>query len=507
MNKTRIFKPGTRHPSPEQKPDSGHGANGTGHHSGEPEAKPFPLHCLPQSIGAMARAIAETERTPAALAGVCTLGFLSASLGRGLQIQSGPGRFTRGNLFLVASAESGSGKSETFRHAARPFFEFEAEALERWRVSKSPGLAAEKDILESEIRTLGAKAGKLELAGERADLKQKLQEKKAALAKLEAELHAPSFTVEDVTTEKLAALLAANGEALASVSSDAGSIVNNLLGRYSKGERTDETIYLKGWSGDFCRVDRVKNPEPILLKSPCLAALWLVQPDKVESLLAVQSLSDGGLIPRVLVCHTNAEPLEIEGETPATPARTLSAYVKTIRGLLERYRLADEAETIQPSVEARAALNAHFNEIVRRRRADLRDVGTFAARWGEQAWRLAVCLHAGTWGAEAHEQGLELDTAERAIELAEWFASQQLEILAGGRYAARRKKRDEVLELLAENPKGITGRDVQRARITRTADEARELLAMLETEGALHGADLQPEGGGHVSRVFTRHVR
>jgi hypothetical protein len=48
---------------------------------------------------------------------------------------------------------------------------------------------------------------------------------------------------------------------------------------------------------------------------------------------------------------------------------------------------------------------------------------------------------------------------------------------------------------------------VQRARITRTADEARELLAMLETEGALHGADLQPESGGHVSRVFTRHVR
>ena len=206
MNQTRIFKPGTRRPDTEQKPDSGHGSNGAGHHSGEPEAKPFPLHTLPESVAAMARAIADTERTPAALAGVCTLGFLSASIGRGLQIQSGPARFTRGNVYLLGSAESGSGKSETFRHAAKPFNEFEGDLLEAWRASTLPGLAAEKDMLEAEMRKLQREAGNAESADERGEIKAKLEAKKAALAGIEAQLHAPAFTVEDVTTEKLASL-------------------------------------------------------------------------------------------------------------------------------------------------------------------------------------------------------------------------------------------------------------------------------------------------------------
>ena len=95
-------------------------------------------------------------------------------------------------------------------------------------------------------------------------------------------LHSPRLCCEDVTSEKLAVMIAQNGEQLASLSADAGGIVNNLLGRYSKLDRTDEGIYLKAFSGDNCRVDR-QGREPVLLQRPCLAALWLVQPDKLET--------------------------------------------------------------------------------------------------------------------------------------------------------------------------------------------------------------------------------
>jgi hypothetical protein len=150
-------------------------------------------------------------------------------------------------------------------------------------------------------------------------------------------------------------------------------------------------------------------------------------------------------------------------------------------------------------------LNGHFDSIVERwESGETRDVASYAARWGEQAWRLAVCLHAGEWGAQAHEQTLEVETAARAIELAEWFAAQQLEILSAGRAEGRRKKRDEVLSLLADNPKGIRASDVYRARICRDADEAHALLAAMETEGKLAGTESQPEGGGHVTRLFTK---
>ncbi len=217
-------------------------------------------------------------------------------------------------------------------------------------------------------------------------------------------------------------MLAHNGEQLASLSADAGEIVNVLLGRYNKLDRTDEGVYVKAFTGDCCKVDR-QISEPVLLESPCLSALWLTQPDKLESLLAERSLSDGGLIPRFLVCHTHCEAREIIKDAPKISASVEKDYTNLIRTLLETYRLADEPFTIEPTSEALEAMNAHHNAIVKRRRADLRDVTIYVARWNEQAWRIAVCLHAGLHGAHAHEHALELDTAKRAIELADWFAS------------------------------------------------------------------------------------
>ena len=149
-------------------------------------------------------------------------------------------------------------------------------------------------------------------------------------------------------------------------------------------------------------------------------------------------------------------------------------------------------------------MKEHFNGIVGRRLGDLRDVTTFAARWNEQAWRIAVCLHAGLFGEQAGNRPIEIDTARNAIALADWFAGQQLQILSAGRHAARQSLRDQVLGLLADTPAGITARDVQRARIKGTADEGHALLASLEGEGELAGRDAMPEGGGTLSRIYTK---
>ena len=135
---------------------------------------------------------------------------------------------------------------------------------------------------------------------------------------------------------------------------------------------------------------------------------------------------------------------------------------------------------------------------------DLHDVNIYASRWNEQAWRIAVVLHAALHGAHAHEYKLELDTANRAIEIADWFAQQQVEILSAGREKARRELWDEVLSLLGKKPQGIRASDVYRARIVRTADEAHALLHEMELDGELIGRDEQPESGGHVTRIFTR---
>ena len=487
------------------RPGSGPKASGAGHSDdeGEDTPSPFPLQHLPPVARTMAEAITRTERTPETLAGCCVLGILSASIGAGLQVKSGPDRLTRGNLYIMASAASGTGKSETYRHAAKVLYDYADEKVKHWQAEILPGLRADLEILETKIGRLKKDLGKGKPAVEREEIRDEMVAKKRALKDTEDKMLAPAMYCEDVTTEKLAVMLAHNQEQLASLSPDAGSIVNNLLGRYSKLDRTDEGIYLKAFSGDNCRVDR-QGREPVLLVRPCLAALWLVQKDKVETLLGKAELTDGGLIPRLLICHTRAQPLPIVEGVAGIPAATADAWAALVVKLLNTLRMAGEPFTIEPEPEALRMMNEHHNRIVERRKGDLQDVTTYAARWNEQAWRIAVCLHAGLHGEDAVARMLSADTAASAITIADWFAGEQLQILARGRHAARRAKRDEVLKLLADTPKGITAREVQRAHIADRADEAHTLLASMEADEELAGKDSKPEGGGHITRTFIK---
>jgi len=196
----------------------------------------------------MGRAVCKTVRVLESLPGCCTLGILSTAIGKGLQVKSGANRVTRGNLYVLASAESGSGKSETFRHIAKPFIEFETELVERWKAEIQPELLAERKILEAEIAKLTKSAGDADGSTQREEIRAELKEKLAALDSVETKLRQPALSCEDVTGEKLAVLLAHNREQLASLSADALAVVNILLGRYNKLDRTDEGIYLKAFT-------------------------------------------------------------------------------------------------------------------------------------------------------------------------------------------------------------------------------------------------------------------
>jgi hypothetical protein len=308
--------------------------------------------------------------------------------------------------------------------------------------------------------------------------------------------------VEDITSESLAVLLQNRGECLASISADAGVIFNVLLGRYGKKDRTDDNIYLKAFSGDLCRVNR-QGRGRVVLKLPCLAALWLTQPDKVDSLLKVRSLSTGGFLPRFLVCHTGAKAQPIPENAVRISPDTANAWTQIVRGLLHTFRGASRPLTFAPVRGAQQALDEHCNSIVERRKNELRDIGLFAARRNEQTWRIAVCLHAGICGDEAAGHSLGVETAEKAIKLADWFATCQMEILAGKQSEPRRPEFEQALALLVDTPEGIRASDIYRKRIVSPAKEAHSLLKRMEAEGELLSRSEKPEGGGHISRIYT----
>lgn len=449
----------------------------------------------------MARAIAAAERVPVSLTGCCVLGILSATIGAGLEVRSGAQRKTRGNLYLVPSADSGTGKSEAKRHASSPLDNFEQELIDNWKKTIRPRLQVQQQTL---VLDMAQAKGELKSATgiQREEIQHRMEKAQARLNELEGELKEPALQTNDATSEAVADLLEKNGETLSSISSDAGKVIQLVLGRYTDG-KTDEILYVCGYTGDSVRVHRKSSP-PINLKHPCLTVLWLVQRDKIEKLLSERSLVDGGLAPRLLICHTDCQPAHITGEQYVIPGEVLSAYESLIRDLLQTYRQAAEAQTIEPTPAAMQLFTDHHNRIVDRRLSDLKDITSYAARWTEQAWRISVVLHAALHGAQAHEHHLSAETAQNAITIADWFAAQQLDILKGGRWQAKRDQQKEALYLLADIPEGITARDVQRARIAKTPKEASDLLAAMEQDGKLEHRDITPEHGGRTSRLYTR---
>jgi hypothetical protein len=446
-------------------------------HVGHFAPAPFPLHCFPPVPQSMARAISESTLVPDNLSGACVLGILSASLGKGIQVQSGPDRLTRGNLYIVLSALSGTGKSEAFRHAAAPFQSIEEGIIDTWTRFDYPSLQADKQVLEIKIKDLEWQISKNTKANNSsvvADLKTDLASKLAELSNVEKRIHAPSLIVEDVTVEKLAVLLSCNNETLSSLSPDAGVIINNILGRYSNFRRTEETIYLKAYSGDPCKVDRQSRP-PVSLKLPCINVLWLLQPDKIDTLFSEKMLTEGGLAPRLITFHSGAEPQDIpENSTCVDPAIS-DAYTLLIKRLTAAYRLfSGQPYVVTPTQEAGCALRAHHNSIAQKRRGELRDITIYPARWTEQAWRISTCFHAALHGADAHNHQLAIETANNAIELSDWFAAQQLEILKSRRSDVRLNRAKSLLSCVLNYGGSQTVRELAR-RNKFGGDECREL--------------------------------
>lgn len=421
--------------------------------SAEMAGEPFPLDCLPGAAGAMAREVTRAALVPETLAGMNALGFLSAAVGGGLEVNSGGDRRTRGNLFLLPVAASGTGKGQSFGLIAEPFLKREAARVDEWQRQDRPQGRADMAVAKARLARLEAEARKPLKPEEKAGLLVEMREAHAEQDRAERALHEPAWSTEQATKEAIESLFAiATREQLASLSAEARGAVDVLMGRYR--EATDEGIFLAGYSGDPVKIHRKGSP-PVVLARPCLTVLWALQPDKLRELLESPAMSESGLLPRCLMADTKAEPQEEPEQRQAVPEAVKAAWAALIETLLDEYHEPDlPPRVIQPEPAAAALLRDYANETVRRRKrgGDLEDVAIYAARWAENAWRLAVVLHAAEHGEDAWRVSLSAATAERALRLMRWFAAESLRILAAGREDRLAKRLDKLRELLALRP-------------------------------------------------------
>lgn len=304
----------------------------------EPERPPFPMDALPPTLALIAKGIARTARVPERLTGPCVLGVVSAAIGAGLEVRSGPSRTTRANLYLMVSAESGTGKTSTFERIAAPLLDFQRDRQEIWRDDTNPRLRAELALLKREIESLEKKAPKTDDPHERERIRGEIQFKLALQDKFTQQNVEPVLLAQDITTERLASMVHEHGEVMFSASSDCRKVIDNLMGRYANSDTTDESFYLAGYSGDHVRVDR-GNRAAVNLHRPCLGLLWFGQPDLVDNLFGADTLAQSGFLPRLLLCHSEAKPQPIVEANENLSGTIQDDWQTLVTALLSQYRL------------------------------------------------------------------------------------------------------------------------------------------------------------------------
>jgi hypothetical protein len=316
----------------------------------EPEAEPFPIECLPPDIALMVRAVATALLVPDSLPGLMALAIVAAGIGKGLVLDWRPGKNpTPANLFIIPTAESGSGKSECFKILAAVFMAFERAMQEHWRKETLPLLQTDLRFHETQLKKLDRKLGKDSTSADETDrLRGEMKYHLAFVEELKSKLHEPQLSIQDATVEKAATVMHWNGETLFSVSGDARKLVDNLLGRYSANKKiADDAIYLNSFSGDDVKVDR-QGREGVRLANPCLTLLWALQPDALNLLLNEDSLQQGGFLARCLLAHTRAEPQHIGSEINPILDDTRAHWENLVRNLLITYRQPSTSPDLEP---------------------------------------------------------------------------------------------------------------------------------------------------------------
>jgi hypothetical protein len=457
------------------------------------EEKPFPVKCLPPDAQNYLREICRVDGVGEALPGACMLGTLSMALGSGGELYNGRHR-VRGNLFVLGAARSGTGKSVVFNRVVQPFLDCEKSLVKNWRENVLPGLKAKIRMLKQRQDTLHKQASKHPQTSE-AGL-QELTDIERQLTELERGLQEPCLVFGEATREKIVQLVSlSHRETLASASAEARGCINALMGRYNA--KTDEDVFVALWTGDYYKLSRIQRPDTVL-HNPCLSLLWLVQPDLLDQLLSIDGMSESGLLARTLLFEVSSIPQEIRTDIPINQS-AVHGWQELVTWLASAsyFRPTPYMFSCPPEV---VALMATFNTSLLERRTpggDLADVDIFAARWVEQTWRIMLVLHA----AKQHGQPnaiVSTDTAREAIQLMDWFATQQLLLLT----SRREKKRDERFEVLVDvlrrkPDQSCSLRDMRRRHHFQEA-EVRKIVQ--DHPDILVIKDLKPQGPGRPSQ-------
>jgi len=238
----------------------------------------------------------------------------------------------------------------------------------------------------------------------------------------------PRLLVDDCTPEKLSDILAEQGGRIALLTSEGGPF-DMMAGRYSKPGMGNFEVYLKGYSGEDVRVDRVSRP-PVFVREATITIGITAQPDVLRDLASGPGFDGRGLLARFLYsvpwsfmgsrsCHP--EPI---------PPSVRSIYQARVMDLLEA-PTPEEPRILRLCPEARAVFDAYRERLEDQRNPGgrLLPIKGWAAKLEGQTARIAALLHLADMAGvnvEGADPEIGPDVMERAIMLGGYYLEHAL---------------------------------------------------------------------------------
>lgn len=306
---------------------------------GEIETPEIPCELLPAEIGAFCKAVTDAAQTPQALSVMLALPTLAACLQKRFEVcPYGDDYSEPVSIWAVTALDPGNRKTAVKAALTDPLTTWESEQGEllKARIRETDLI---RDVNLKRIEQLKAKAAKPETPDE--DREQYMREISELQNETPDAVKSPRIWTDDVTPERLQALLADNGERMALLS-DEGGIFEVMAGLYSNG-RVNLNVFLQGHAGAPVRVDR--QGRTVTLNKPALTFGLAVQPDIISDLAhrSKRLFRGTGTLARFLYCI----PKSTVGHRDITrrvsiPPSVKMAYNTKIKELLDIEPVYDE---------------------------------------------------------------------------------------------------------------------------------------------------------------------
>lgn len=243
-------------------------------------------------FGDMVKGVAAATETPVELATLLGLATLAAACQKRFIIMPEAGYFEPLNLWTLTLLEPGNRKSAVQHYLSKPLLEWERKKAQELEPQIEEALIKKRNH-ESRISTLRSKYAKAK-PRELAEIEKELFELEKNPVKVPNKVQ---IWAQDITPEKLGAVMADNDECIAILSAE-GGIFENIGGRYS-GSVPNLDIFLQAHSGDSARVDRGSR-EAVYMASPALTMGLSAQPGILNSLARHKGFRHLGLWARFL---------------------------------------------------------------------------------------------------------------------------------------------------------------------------------------------------------------